>query len=863
MPPSACAAAMAVTEETRVFGASDKEQPSWQDTNMALFGSDIEHKIKEAAANGEPQWLGPPRAGSKKGLQVWRVEKFKVAPWPKTQYGEFHIGDSYIVLNTYCPSPSTNPDALAWDVHFWIGSESTQDEYGTAAYKTVELDDFLNRRAVQYREVQSHETRKFMRLFPRGLKYLQGGVATGFKHVEAESREPVLLQLKGRGNNVVLTQVTCKRSAMNSGDVYILDVNEGLYQWNGAEANGYERARAAEVCAELRAQRGQCEYICFEEGSARSLDPSHPFAKHLPVLAGDVQSEGQGASAGVQAASHGGEDVAVKGFEKRILALGIVSGELQIVPVGAGKLPRDLLRTDGVYVVDSGFHCYLWVGTEAPFPLRVSAFNFAQAYLKRFERPAVLPLTRFAEGGESPKFLHLFLKPRGFRIDADPDKDPERYHPMMRRKLRASPLLTSSLASPDVPAASTPAQGTPPAPVAQEASPPPATNPVVTEPPATKPLLADGDDDGDEDEDTPDPRWQDIPWAYKLMCHHGTCYPVVSDAWGCCLTSCGCSWRDRVSCCGMDVKGLYSPCVQVEAMCLKPYCGKDDATHRDVWCVCCQGYTYCVVPECKCCKGSQQMFCCQQRCSMPCDDEVPSTCTVLGHQRCQRARKTGDNFELVPFLPYPEVRIMDENATKRGGGEDKFNVHWCCQGLISAIAVCNTPSFHVLNACCGFSQSVGFDFPSCLGANVLGTCCCCLAVDCVACKPVERHPRVTCIAIQGGAYVITPRSGPCIGCSICKGTGSICCLEHRYGYPAEETMGLMPCRCTVCGGQLCKMDPQHECDRRCCVQVEPLPRAKPAVAEASDVVYHETRADAQKSHLGSKNVPDAEEMQRV
>ena len=44
---------------------------------------------------------------------------------------------------------------LSYDVHFWIGRHSSQDEYGTAAYKTVELDDKLGGRAVQHREVDA------------------------------------------------------------------------------------------------------------------------------------------------------------------------------------------------------------------------------------------------------------------------------------------------------------------------------------------------------------------------------------------------------------------------------------------------------------------------------------------------------------------------------------------------------------------------------------------------------------------------------------------------------------------------------------------------------------------------------------
>ena len=37
---------------------------------------------------------------------------------------------------------------LLYNLHFWIGKYSTADEYGTAAYKTVELDTLVSRTSI-------------------------------------------------------------------------------------------------------------------------------------------------------------------------------------------------------------------------------------------------------------------------------------------------------------------------------------------------------------------------------------------------------------------------------------------------------------------------------------------------------------------------------------------------------------------------------------------------------------------------------------------------------------------------------------------------------------------------------------------
>jgi hypothetical protein len=73
-----------------------------------------------------------------------------------------------------------------------------QDEAGTAAIKTVELDTILGGRAIQHRELQGYESDKFLSYFKPCIIPMEGGFASGFKKPEEEKFETRLYICKGK-----------------------------------------------------------------------------------------------------------------------------------------------------------------------------------------------------------------------------------------------------------------------------------------------------------------------------------------------------------------------------------------------------------------------------------------------------------------------------------------------------------------------------------------------------------------------------------------------------------------------------------------------------------------------------------------
>lgn len=285
---------------------------------------------------------------------------------------------------------------MEWNLHFWLGSETSQDEMGIAAYKTVELDESLGGGPVQMRECEGNESPLFLSYFKdSGIEYLPGGVESGFTKVERDVYPTRLLQVKGK-RTVRCTSVPVASSSLNTGDCFILDMGLSLYLYNGATANRQEKGKAVEVIQRIRDNerggRASVTVIQEEPGCAAFWD----------ALGGKIE-----------VTNPGEDDVAAERSAASSTALFKVSDasgevEMEEIEVKDGKLSRDSLNTDDTFILDSGSEVFCWIGKKSTPTEKKEAMLRASDYVTSAGKPSNTRITRVVEGAESSVFKSLF-----------------------------------------------------------------------------------------------------------------------------------------------------------------------------------------------------------------------------------------------------------------------------------------------------------------------------------------------------------------------------------------------------------------------------------------------------------------------
>ncbi|KAM9814016.1 advillin [Neosynchiropus ocellatus] len=330
------------------------------------------------------------------GIIVWRIEKMELAPVPEKFYGNFFEGDCYLLLSTQKVKRS-----LRYEIHYWIGSQSSQDEQGAAAVYTIQLDEFLGSTPVQHREVQGHESDVFKGYFKHGIIYKTGGVASGMRHVETNTCDVKrLLHVKGR-KRVIAREVELSWESFNLGDVFLCDIGATIVQWNGPRSNNRERLKGMLLAKNIRDEErgGRAEIRVVEAEAERKS----PFSMHLLTqVLGERTVD----------ITDGPADDTVDLEQMCQLTLHHLSnadGQMKTSEVSTRPLVQDLLNHEDCYILDQGgAKIFVWKGKKANKAERQAAMARALEFIQAKGYPITTNVETVNDGGESALFMQLF-----------------------------------------------------------------------------------------------------------------------------------------------------------------------------------------------------------------------------------------------------------------------------------------------------------------------------------------------------------------------------------------------------------------------------------------------------------------------
>lgn len=366
----------------------------WKLTNIGGIGSDTDKQIREEAATSEEAFQG---AGTSPGLEIWRIEKFEPEKIePRVGNLSLYSGDCYIVLKT----TEKDDGSMDWQLHYWIGKDSTQDESGSAAYFTVNLDDLLDQKPVQHREVQYSESALFHSYFG-SVTYLDGGIDSGFKKAEPEVYQPRLLQMATMGDTVRVLQVPLSANSLNNGDVFILDNGMTIYQFIAPEADFKERTRAMEIVEQdIRAERDGEPDVVYIDGE--EVFDCEPFWE---LLGGKIDSL---PDADNDRDFDSSDEVGMAGV-KKLLRISDEDGSLVMsLEKESENLSEADINDDDAWVVATGTQCFIYMGAAVSRDEKFYVWNNCAAILAAADLDSAAPTTFISRDSDPDTWAKLF-----------------------------------------------------------------------------------------------------------------------------------------------------------------------------------------------------------------------------------------------------------------------------------------------------------------------------------------------------------------------------------------------------------------------------------------------------------------------
>jgi len=186
---------------------------------------------------------------------------------------------------------------------------------------------------------------------------LEGGFVSGFKKPEEEKFVTRLYICRGK-RAIRVKEVPFARSSLNHDDVFVLDTENKIYQFNGANSNIQERAKALEVIQYLKEKYhgGVSDVAIVDDGKLQAESDSGEFW----VLFGGF------APIGKKPVSD--DDVVLETTAPKLYSIN--DGQLKLEEAA---LTKAMLENTKCFLLDCGAEIYVWVGRVTQMEDRKSA----------------------------------------------------------------------------------------------------------------------------------------------------------------------------------------------------------------------------------------------------------------------------------------------------------------------------------------------------------------------------------------------------------------------------------------------------------------------------------------------------------
>ena len=242
------------------------------------------------------------------------------------------------------------------------------------------------------------ETQLFLSYFKSGIFYLEGGVESGFKHVEPKTYEKQLYIVKGKRYPRVWT-LPLTAASLNEGDVFILDLGMKLYFWPGVECNVNEKVKGMEILFNIKnAERGSL--------------PTHYYPREDDKADAEFWAELGGKPEKINPAiPDEGVEGGASGEEQTKYALYRVSnasGTLETIEVTERPLRKDHLDTNDTFLLELHDKIYVWIGKGANLEEKKTGMLIAKDFIQKNGKPANTKISRLPEFGEDVHFKSFF-----------------------------------------------------------------------------------------------------------------------------------------------------------------------------------------------------------------------------------------------------------------------------------------------------------------------------------------------------------------------------------------------------------------------------------------------------------------------